>query len=240
MWNCTPPLPDIPLSRSLFALGLRFSLQGADPSLEPHILPQFLLARPDLWQVQHRIVEALLNHSNLGSAVGGESQRKWEPFVFEDANDDFHFLFSSFSPKHRTTDCLIFKLIPSNSFSNLKVKHVLVPSRPLTSEDERRYTPQFSPSAFFRAIDEFRSGTEDTNPDSWHIGEVVSSTQTLFRKNPSFLRAFPSPTVSLAHSTFDRTWQRFKGSSSVPDPIILPSTLIFIQYLYALAIIDMS
>ncbi|KAG2120205.1 hypothetical protein BD769DRAFT_1671850 [Suillus cothurnatus] len=29
-----------------------------------------------------------------------------------------------------------------------------------------------------------------------------------------------------------------KGSSSVPGPTIIPSNLVFIQYLYALAIID--
>ncbi|KAG1836798.1 hypothetical protein DFJ58DRAFT_864292 [Suillus subalutaceus] len=51
------------------------------------------------------------------------------------------------------------------------------------SEDERTFTPQFSPSAFFPAIDKFCAGTEDTNPDTWHndeallYGEAVSSTQ---------------------------------------------------------------
>jgi biotin--protein ligase len=200
VWNCTPPLPDILLSRSLSALGLHFSSQRADPSLQPRILPQFLLARPDSWQVQHRVVKALLDHLNLGSAVGDESQRKWEPFVFEDANNDFHFHFPSFPPEDRTTDHSIVELIPPNSFSNPKVNHVLVPSIPLTSEDERRYTPQFSPSAFFRAIDEFRSGTEDTSPDSWRIGEaliygeVVSSTQTMFDKCVS-----PNHVHSTAH-----------------------------------------
>ncbi|KAG2041287.1 hypothetical protein BDR03DRAFT_855884 [Suillus americanus] len=264
MWNCTPPLPDLLLSRSLSALGLRFSSQRADPNLEPHILPQFLLARPDSWQVQHCIVEALLDHLNLGSAVGDESQRKWEPFVFEDANDDFHFHFPSFPPTDRTTDHPLLELIPPDSLSNPKIKHVFVPSKPLTSEDERLHTPKFSPSAFFRAVDEFRSGTEDTNPDTWRIGEaliygeVVSSTQTMFDKNPSFLRALPSPIVSLAtvqlagRGRGGNAWLSpagclqmslkirvgLKGTSSVPGPTIRPSNLVFIQYLYALAIID--
>ncbi|KAG1781130.1 class II aaRS and biotin synthetase [Suillus placidus] len=246
MWNCTPPLPNILLSRSLSALGLRFSSQRADPSLEPHILPQFLLARPDSWQVQHRVVEALLGHLNLGSA----------PFVFEDANDNFHFHFPSFPPADRTTDHPILELIPPNSLSNPKVKHVHVPSKPLTSEDERIYTPQFSPSAFFRAIDEFRSGMEGTNQDSWRIGEaliygeVVSSTQTMFdNRNPSFLRALPSPIVSLAtvqlagRGRGGNAWLSPAGCLQMslkilPGPTILPSNLVFIQYLYALAIID--
>ncbi|KAG1901415.1 class II aaRS and biotin synthetase [Suillus fuscotomentosus] len=190
MWNCTPPLPDILLSQSLSALGLHFSSQRADSSLEPHILPQFLLARPDSWQVHD------------------ESKAKWEPFVFEDTNDNFHFHFPSIPPEARNTDHPILELIPPNFLSNPKVKHVLVPSRPLTIEDERIYTPQFSPSAFFRAIDKFRSGMKDTsqgtNQDSWRIGEalmygeVVSSTQTMFDKNPSFLRVLPPPIVSLA------------------------------------------
>ncbi|KAG1805789.1 uncharacterized protein BJ212DRAFT_1283265 [Suillus subaureus] len=270
MWNCIPPFPDILLSRSLSALGLRFSSQRADPSLEPHILPQFFLARPDSWQVQHRIVEALLDHLNLGSAVGNESHRKWESFVFEDVNDDFYFHFPSFPPADRITNHPILELIPPNSLSNPKVKHVLVPSKPLTSEDERIYTPQFSPSAFFRAVDEFRSGTEDANTDTWRIGEaliygeVVSSTQTMFDKNPSFFRTLPSPIVSLAtvqlagRGRGGNAWLSpagclqmslkirvgLKGSSGKTgdflfnSPTILPSNLVFIQYLYALAIID--
>lgn len=268
MWNCTPPLPDILLSQSLSALGLHFSSQRADSSLEPHILPQFLLARPDSWQVQYRVVEALLDHLNSRSAVGDESKPKWEPFVFEDTNDNFHFHFPSIPPEARNTDHPILELIPPNFLSNPKVKHVLVPSRPLTIEDERIYTPQFSPSAFFRAIDEFRSGMKDTsqgtNQDSWRIGEalmygeVVSSTQTMFDKNPSFLRVLPPPIVSLAtvqlagRGRGGNAWLSpagclqmslkirigLKGSSLVPGPTIVPSNLVFIQYLYALAIID--
>jgi len=46
-------------------------------------------------------------------------------------------------------------LIPPNSLSNPKVKYVL--AKLVTSEGERRYTPQFSYSAFFHAIDEFYS-----------------------------------------------------------------------------------
>ncbi|KAG2049086.1 class II aaRS and biotin synthetase [Suillus hirtellus] len=275
MWNCTPPLPDILLSRSLSALGLHFPSQRADSSLEPHILPQFLLARPNPWQVQYRVVEALLDHLNFRSAVGDESQPKWEPFVFEDTNDNFHFHFPSIPPEARNTDHPILELIPPNFLSNPKVKHVLVPSRPLTIEDERIYTPQFSPSAFFRAIDEFRSGIKDTsqgtNQDSWRIGEVlmygevVSSTQTMFDKNPSFLRVLPPPIVSLAtvqlagRGRGGNAWLSpagclqmslkirigLKGPSSGKTndfsfncPTIVPSNLVFIQYLYALAIID--
>ncbi|KAG1752104.1 class II aaRS and biotin synthetase [Suillus lakei] len=261
MWSCTTPLPDVLLSRSLSALDLRFSTQR-DPDLQPHILPQLLLARPDSWHVRHRVVEALLGSS--GSAVGDESQRGREPFVFEDVNDDFHFHFPTFPPTVKTTDHPILELVPPNSSPNPKVKHVLVPPKPLTSEDERIYTPQFSPSAFFRATDEFSSGTEGASPDSWRIGEallygeVVSSTQTMFDKNPSFLRALPSPIVSLAtvqlagRGRGGNAWLSpagclqmslkirvgLKGSSSVPGPTILPSNLVFIQYLYALAIVN--
>ncbi|KAG1880103.1 hypothetical protein F4604DRAFT_1679216 [Suillus subluteus] len=184
-----------------------------DRELIPVLSLTFCLTRPDSWQVQYHIVEALLDHSNLGSAVSDESQRKWEPFVFEDANDDFYFHFPSFPPADRTTDPItrthstVFPLEPESQ--------TRTHTKPPTSGDERVYTLQFSPSCFFRAIDEFRSGTEDTNPDTWRIGEAVSSTQTVFGKCVS----------------------GFKGSSSVPGPTILLSNLIFIQYLYALAII---
>jgi biotin--protein ligase len=125
--------------------------------------------------VQHRVGEAMLGHSNLGSAVGSELQREWGPLVFEDLNGDFHFYFLSFPLADRATDHLIFDLIPPNSFSNPKIKHVLVPSKPMTSEDERIYTTQFSPSAFFHVIDEFRSAMDNTNQDFWRIGELRRS-----------------------------------------------------------------
>ncbi|KAG1835404.1 hypothetical protein DFJ58DRAFT_917910 [Suillus subalutaceus] len=228
------------------------------------LLPQFLLARPDPWQVQHRIVESLLDHLNLGLTVTGESQRKWESFVFEDANDDdSHSHFPSFPPEDGTTNHPILELILPNSLSSPKVKHVLVPSKPSTSEDERIYTPQFSPSAFFRAVDEFRSGTEDIN--SWRIGEaliygeVVSSTQTMFDKcvspnhvHQTHLSSVHSPLPSSPSPQYN--WQdaaeavtrsshlqvacKIRVGSQGLHQYQAPSNLIFIQYLYALAIID--
>lgn len=203
MWNCALPLPDILLSRTLSALGLRFSVQKADPGPQLCIMPQFLLAPPDSWHVQHRVVQALLSHLRPESAIHvdgdlrNESQHNREPFVFEDANDIFHFLFPSFPSAEKITDLSshpTLELIPRNppEFENEKVKHVLVMPKPLTSEDENIYTPKFSPSAFFRAIHEFRAGRESTSQgtsqDSWRIGdaimygEVVSSTQTMFDK----------------------------------------------------------
>lgn len=206
MWNCAPPLPDILLSRTLSALGLRFSAQKVDTSPQLHILPQLLLASPDSWYVQHRVVETLLGHirpvsaiprAHVDGEIDNESQHRWEPFVFEDASDIFHFHFPSFPSMNEITDLSshpILELVPPNSpgLLNEKVKHVLVLPKPLTSEDENMYTPQFSPSAYFRAIGEFRSGTGGTlqsaNQDSWRIGdalmygEVVSSTQTMFDK----------------------------------------------------------
>lgn len=78
-------------------------------------LPKFLLACPDSWQVQHHVVETLLDHLNFGSVVGDESQCRWELFVFEDAIDDFHFHFPSLPPADKTTTHPILELhkIPS-------------------------------------------------------------------------------------------------------------------------------
>ncbi|KAG2074520.1 hypothetical protein BDR04DRAFT_1151232 [Suillus decipiens] len=113
------------------------------------------------------------------------------------------------------------------------------------------YTPQFSPSAFFHAMDEFHSGTgdtnQDTNPHSSRIGEtlVVSSTQTMLDKCKPI---FP-PCTALSHRLPNlqdaaegvthppagrlqmslKTHVGLKGSSSIPDTITLPSNLVFIQ-----------
>jgi biotin--protein ligase len=205
MWNCAPPLPDILLSRTLYALGLRFSARRSDSGPQLCILPQLLLAHPDSLYVQHRVVEALrdnlrpgstISHTHVDGEIDNTFQHRLESFVFEDANDVFHFHFPSLPSADEITDLSshpILELIPRDSPSFVeKVKHVLVPPKPLTSEHENMYTPQFSPSAFFRAIDEFRSGTEGTtqsaSQDSWRIGdalmygEAVSSTQTMFDK----------------------------------------------------------
>ncbi|KAJ8596280.1 class II aaRS and biotin synthetase [Rhizopogon salebrosus TDB-379] len=269
------------LSRTLYALGLRFSARKSDSGPQLRILPQLLLAHPDSLYVQHRVVEALHDHLRPGSTIShthvdGEIdntfQHRPESFVFEDANDVFHFHFPSLPSADEITDLSshpIIELIPRDSPSFVeKVKHVLVLPKPLTSEHENMYTPHFSPSAFFRAIDEFRSGTEGTtqsaSQDSWRIGdalmygEAVSSTQTMFDKNPSFLRALPVPIVSLASIQLagrgrgGNLWLSpagcmqlslkirigLKGSSSVTYPAIRPSNLVFIQYLYALAVVD--
>jgi len=204
MWNCAPPLPDILLSHTLSAFGLRFSAQKVDTGPQFHILPQLLLASSGSWYVQHRVVETLLGHLRPGSTtryvdgeIDHESQRNLEPFVFEDANDAFHFHFPSSPCKNEIADLSSHPIlefiprIPPGSL-NERVKHVLVLPKPLTTEDENMYTPQFSPSAFFRAIDGFRLGAGGTpqgaTSDSWRIGdalmygEVVSSTQTMFDK----------------------------------------------------------
>ncbi|KAG1880105.1 hypothetical protein F4604DRAFT_1996201 [Suillus subluteus] len=152
-------------------------------------------------------------------AVDGESQRKCEPLVFEDANDDFHFHSPSFLPEDSIMYHPILELI---------TKFLL------------------KPESQTRSTHDLRSGTEDTNTDTWRIGEAliydeaVSCTQTMFDEIPSFLRALPSPIISLATVQLMSLEIRvgLKGSSSVAGPIILPSNLIFIEYLYVLAIID--
>ncbi|KAG2074077.1 hypothetical protein BDR04DRAFT_1151537 [Suillus decipiens] len=151
------------------------------PSRYPAVTITICASRREL--IPHRVVETLLDHLALASVVGDESQRKLEPFVFEDANDDLHFHFLSFPSVGRTTNYPILELIPQNSVSNAKVKHVLF-------------------------LSEGKTQNQDTNPNSWRIGEafiyseVVSSTQTMFDKNPSFLRALPSPIVFLATVQF--------------------------------------
>ncbi|KAG2117551.1 hypothetical protein BD769DRAFT_1641943 [Suillus cothurnatus] len=131
--------------------------------LEAHILgryeeenaPAGILFRSGLLVMWNCTPSLLLSQSLSALAVGGESQRKWEPFVFEYVND--YFCFPFFLPEDRTMHHPILKLIliPPNSLSNPKVKYVL--AKLVTSEGERRYTPQFSYSAFFHAIDEFYS-----------------------------------------------------------------------------------
>jgi hypothetical protein len=87
--------------------------------------------------------------------------------VFQDLNDDSHSHFPFFLPEDSTMHHPILKPIPPNSLSNTKVRYALVPLKLVTSEGERTYTPQFSHSSFFHAIDKFYSTTKETNPDFW-------------------------------------------------------------------------
>ncbi|KAG8216062.1 class II aaRS and biotin synthetase [Butyriboletus roseoflavus] len=270
LWSCAPPLPEQLLIPTLSALGLRFNFPESAQSQRPDLslLPQLLLAHPKKWGVRRRIVHALFPDRDLETAFSTLDVKDdthnvtiTESVVFPDEQDIFQFHFARvISTADLSSDHPIFNLLPG--VPKEEVKDVILPAQPLTAEQERHYTPLFSPSTFFAALDEFRSARkadERLIGDVLLYGEVVTSTQTMLDKNPKFLRALPSPLLSLATRQLagrgrgKNGWLSPAGSMlislklSIPlkgvdsnhdSRPIRPSNLVFLQYLFALAVIE--
>ncbi|KIJ63680.1 hypothetical protein HYDPIDRAFT_41077 [Hydnomerulius pinastri MD-312] len=281
LWSCAPPLNEQLLTLTLSALGLRFGSPGTEergPAFR--ILPQLLLAHPAKLEIQQRVVRSLFPELDLQTAFSALSVEDTEKNVvermcFPDENDAFRFHVVHKIPNDEQLPSVhpVFNIISTEASSNEeKVKDIILPARPLTPEQERRYTPLFSPSVFFVALDEFRELGEDVqNSDhgSWRMGdalfygEVVTSTQTMLDKNPKFLRALPSPILSFASKQVAgrgrgaNQWlspagcmqMSLKLSVALKSPCsshnnpparhsIRPSNLVFIQYLYAIAVVE--
>lgn len=193
LWSCAPPLPEQLLVPTLSALGLRFnfpdSTKGQRPGLS--LLPQLLLAHPKRWDVRRRIVHALFPDRDLESAFSTLTVKDdthkvttTENAVFLDEQDIFHLHFARETPAaDLPSDHPIFNLLSGPPKE--EVKDVILTARPLTTEQEKHYTPFFSPSTFFAALDEFRPTTKANDlliGDVLLYGEVVTSTQTMLDK----------------------------------------------------------
>lgn len=193
LWSCAPPLPEQLLVPTLSALGLRFnfpeSANGQRPGLS--LLPQLLLAHPNKWDVRRRIVYALFPDRDLETAfstltVKDDTHKATttESAVFPDEQDIFQFHFAREIPAaDLPSDHPVFNLL--SGVPKEEVKDVILTAQPLTTAQEKRYTPFFSPSTFFAALDEFRP-TRKTDElligDVLLYGEVVTSTQTMLDK----------------------------------------------------------
>ncbi|KIK93625.1 hypothetical protein PAXRUDRAFT_26252 [Paxillus rubicundulus Ve08.2h10] len=274
VWSCAPPLAVQLLAQTLSTLGLRFdfpaSPEGQRSGLS--ILPQLLLAHPKKWEIQQRTVHALFPEQDLEATFsalsvedGGAETPAMKSMVFADEQDTFSF---HFGRKIAADDLLsghpVFCLMMSEISHEEKVKHVILPAQPLTTRQEARYTPLFSPSAFFTALDEFRIAGKHIPwgmGDALLYGEVVTSTQTMLDKNPKFLRALPSPLLSFATKQVSgrgrgkNTWLSPAGCMQMSLKLSVPlkstgsttasntrsiraSNLVFIQYLYAIAVVE--
>ncbi|KAI0685185.1 hypothetical protein BC835DRAFT_1290884 [Cytidiella melzeri] len=216
------------LRTTLSILGLNLPL--SDPNSPLYPLPQFLLAS------RQGIVSHILEV--LSVTVPGQ---------FKDAHDTFSF----HAAPHAET------LLQQGRTANdpEEVRHIIAftdGSYPSTN-----LTPRFDTAAYFIELASARGKTEHTTaPDSWSIGdalfygEAVTSTQTLLDKNPRFLSLLPSPTLLVAtHQLAGRG----RGGNSWVSPTgclqfslrlrislasFIAPRLVFIQYLFALAVVE--
>jgi len=178
VWSC-PSLHETLLRATLVALGLQFGTHSTEEQPSSRILPQLLLAHPQNWKVQERVLQSLFPERALSSLTLEEGGRNVSPqpsqeMVFSDEADSFHFHVLGESHPERTCE--------------EKDKDILLPKNPLTPEQEQLHTPLFSPSVFFSALDEFRDKEESNRESTWRMGdallygEVVTSTQSMLHK----------------------------------------------------------
>ncbi|KAL1757926.1 hypothetical protein FB107DRAFT_288950 [Schizophyllum commune] len=133
---------------------------------------------------------------------------------------------------------------------------VLCPDGELPPRD---LTPNFDPKAFYEALDAARGrsggGVSDAMTpwplgDALIYGEAVTSTQTLLERNPTFRWALPPPIVSLAYAQLSgrgrggNVWLspagclQFSVLLRVPLSKLPAQKLVFVQYLFALAVAE--
>lgn len=242
------------LKRTIIYLGLHLpatpdsdSAAEARPIARP--FPQFLVAFPDRPDIVSHIIGGLSESFERNDPSVPEA-----PKILKDANDTFHF-HESTTP---TTDSLLIDCkaslpVPSDP-STWQPKDIIVHRNgSLPSKD---YTNlHFDVGVFFKHLRSLYPITQETN--KWPIGSAllfspaVTSTQTLLDKNPIYLSSLLTPTVSLAsHQLLARgrgsnAWLSPAGSLSTSIHLRLTSDdgvpwnkLVFVQYLYALAVCE--
>ena len=194
IWSCAPPLPEQLLIPTLSALGLRSnnSADSADsqkPGLS--LLPQLLFVHPKKLGIQRHIVHAFFPDQDLKIAFATlsveDDAHKVTPIesaVLPDEQDVFHIHFARTIPSaDLLSDHPILKLL--SEAPKEEAKDVILTAQTLSAEQEKHYTPFFSPSTFFAALDEFRpirKTDELLVGDVLLYGEVVTSTQTMLDK----------------------------------------------------------
>ncbi|KDQ50982.1 hypothetical protein JAAARDRAFT_141066 [Jaapia argillacea MUCL 33604] len=233
------------LRDTLGRLGLEVPQQTTTFS---HPIPQFLVGNPKKPSIINNVLELLkirLSDDNKDSAV------------FEDSNDTFRFHSDDESAGlmdvARSSHLYDFEGIAT---ANWRPKHVIAFSQgSLPSPDQ---TPHFDINRYFDALSTARDlegcAVGELNGigfgEALFYGELVTSTQTLLDKNPRFLSTLPSGIVSIASQQLSG---RGRGNNIWLSPLgclqfsivlrsslsIIPaSKLVFIQYLFCLAVTE--
>ncbi|KAJ6588314.1 biotin-protein ligase [Mycena capillaripes] len=217
------------MKNTLHLLGLQIPEEAAT-ICRP--LPQFLVSH----FIKPHIV-SLITNSIAAPQPGTELS------AFEDTNDKFSFHVLSESGS----------LIGDNRRN--APKHIVI--CPDGQLPVREQTPLFDLGLFFSALSSARKKeevSEDAEPwgigDALLYGEAVTSTQTMLDKNPRFMGLLPTPLVSLAsHQLAGRgrganVWLSPSGCLQFSLLLRLSlskfpaSKLVFVQYLFALAVVE--
>ncbi|KAF9523766.1 hypothetical protein CPB83DRAFT_862250 [Crepidotus variabilis] len=254
------------LAKVLVALGLQLpakeshsSVTGANPIPYSKPLPQFLVSSPRC----PNIVRDVLNQLQKAPFVPSASvQMK----VLKDSVDIFQ-LYSSDTTNPEEFLTSVRDPVADQASEKLStVQHKKIISYSDGRLPDSKLTPLFKLVEYFDSLKLSRerqgvaSLPEIGNP--WGIGEAllygeaVTSTQTLFDNNPSFSSNLPTPILSLAsHQLAGRgrganIWLSPSGclqfslllrvplSETPTSPAFKPAKLVFVQYLFALAVVE--
>ncbi|KAG8940830.1 biotin holocarboxylase synthetase [Tulasnella sp. 424] len=210
------------------------------PSRSPGPLPQVLVSTPSNPSIVSRYLDV------LRSICPHET-----PNRLQDANDTFNFHpsanFTSILARSRE------RRVAEEDLGLLERDIVIYEGGCVPTNDQ---TPLFNLETFFNHLSSMRSSLSLRDKgDGWGMGEallygeIITSTQTLFDKNPTLLSALPYPTLSLASHQLSG---RGRGSNIWLSPsgclqfslLLRPpqgfrsTSLVFIQYLFGLAVVE--
>ncbi|KAL1748402.1 hypothetical protein HDZ31DRAFT_29697 [Schizophyllum fasciatum] len=248
----------------LASLGLRIPTTPA-PTGPPRPQPQYLTSHPAHKDIVHRITRSLAA-AQTEERRGGPSQAPTEGqahanadtlasqlSVWEDSGDTF-----CFYPLAGAKDAVRAAAQGEDAQRTRGCKSVVLCAD--AALPPRELTPHFDLGAFYGALDEARRSSGASKVDDggapWGIGdaliysEAVTSTQTMLEKNPSFRYALPTPVVSLAYAQLSgrgrggNVWLspagclQFSILLRVPLSQLPAQKLVFVQYLFALAVAE--
>ncbi|KAK0469115.1 class II aaRS and biotin synthetase [Desarmillaria tabescens] len=227
------------LRTTLTKLGLRVPSPDAHSVSRP--LPQFLVGHPSKPEIVARIISAI--------SGGSGSELK----AFEDENDKLRFHEPQEYPDVKVEAQKAY--LASEDPAAWQPKHIIVyPNGDLPDD---KSTPLFQVKTFFDKLSVARSDAGcSTTSDTWGFGEallygeIVTSTQTMVDKNPRLLAALPTPFLSLASFQLagrgrgSNIWLspagclQFSLLLRVPLASFPTNKLVFVQYLFALAVTE--
>ncbi|KAG8855120.1 biotin holocarboxylase synthetase [Tulasnella sp. 330] len=244
------------LTENLELLGLQCSTRaskskGVDPMAIVGTLPQLLVSTPSKPHIISNIISALTPILSPMPTSANATCR-----ILEDAHDTFRVHEASMSSEVMT-QARSRKVTDEKELGAIERDIVVFEGGSLPPAEQ---TPLFSLTTYFEHLSLARSELhlKENGKSVWGIGEAmlygerVTSTQTLLDKNPTLLSTLPSSLLSLATQQLSG---RGRGSNvwlSPPEgclqfslllrppqsPAFRPSSLVFIQYLFGLAVVE--
>ncbi|KAI0718544.1 hypothetical protein C8T65DRAFT_693692 [Cerioporus squamosus] len=238
------------LKRTLSDLGLAVPSPESEVQSHARPTPQILTAAP--WRAG--VVSSVLQ------ALEVPSLTSLEPYQLKDSNDTF-LLYPSSSATRIFDEAREFAAKSSKDPATWNPKHIVVYAVEGGAESlpSHELTPKFDIATYYEALAQARKdrGCPQSYPQNeWGVGEallygeIVTSTQTMLDKNMRLLSTLPTPFLSLASAQLTgrgrggNIWLsppgclQFSLLLRVPLSALPAQKIVFVQYLFALAVAE--